>query len=114
MKLLLLLALSAPVLADTTTTILIDNIGVEMKVVGTNCAKPWQVVCVESLQSKRTYLLKLNDNTLFVQEAFQLLLERPVDNGALFFYLQQLALGTTRSQIIDQIAASQEYKVLHP
>jgi hypothetical protein len=83
---------------------------------GEDCNDGSMLLCVTTLASQRAYLLALpGDDAAFLTAAYRLLLHRAPDSAGSAYYRAELARGAiTRDGIIDRMAASAEYRTLHP
>jgi len=59
---------------------------------------------------KRDPLIFIDDPAEFVEQAYQYLLGREADEGGKNFYLEQLARGGLKEEIISSLMASDEYR----
>jgi len=76
---------------------------------------PSSLLCTTDPKVQRVYLLTVPDDTAFITQTYQLLLQREPDAGGLAHYVQILNnQWATRANILDTIEASAEFKMLHP
>jgi hypothetical protein len=115
MRLPLLAALLAvaPAHADVTTVFPSGSVAATLTLPGEDCGEPWAVICVTTLARQRAWLLTMPTDQGFLEQAYRILLKRPLDLPGQQYWLAKLAQGTTRDAVLDALIASPEYRRLH-